>query len=90
MNQTKKYVFGAVVLGLLCIVALSCPISLHWLTGTLGISGVVAQSIVKAVEVGSWAFFLASIAASGGIAGVGLWSGVKFVLKRLGRKAAIA
>jgi hypothetical protein len=61
-----------------------------WLTGTLGVSAVAAQAIAKAVEVGSWGMFLASIAATGGIVGAGLWGTLKLIMWKAGKAAVVA
>ena len=63
---------------------------MNWLTGTLGVSAVTANAIVKAVEVGSWGMFLVSIATTGGLVGAAAWGAVKFWIKKKGKAVAIA
>ena len=49
-----------------------------------------AESIATAVEAGSWAMFLASIAATGGLVGAGLWGALKLMMKKAGKGAVVA
>lgn len=61
-----------------------------WLTGTLGVSAVAAQAIVKAVEVGSWAMFLVAIATTGGLVGAAMWGALKLMARKLGTAGLVA
>lgn len=92
MNSTinRNAVQTAMVLSLALVGALVGTVGAMWLTGTLGVSAVTANAIVKAVEVGSWAMFLASIAATGGLVGAGLWGALKLMLAKAGRAAVVA
>ncbi|MEX3610857.1 hypothetical protein VVR12_07395 [Rothia sp. LK2588] len=68
----------------------TASIASMWLTGTLGVSTATATSIANAVEVGSWAMFLASIAATGGLVGAAMWGALKLMLKNAGKAAVVA
>jgi len=63
---------------------------INWLIGTLGVSGTTAWAIVRAVEGGSWAMFLVSIAATGGLVGAALWGALKLMAAKAGGKAVAA
>lgn len=65
-------------------------VGMSWIVGTLGVSAVTAQAIVRAVEVGSWGMFLASIAATGGLVGATLWGVIRITIARVGSRAAVA
>ena len=84
-NTTSLF---AVVLAIAGIATAS--IASMWLTGTLGVSAATATAIAKAVEVGSWAMFLASIAASGGLVGAAMWGALKLMMKKAGKAAVVA
>lgn len=68
----------------------AASVSVMWLTGTLGVSAATATSIANAVEAGSWAMFLASIAATGGLVGAGMWGALKLMAKEAGKAAVVA
>lgn len=84
-RQNAWCVFVLATLGLVCGLS-----GMGWIVGTFGVSGVTAQAIVKAVEVGSWGMFIVAIAATGGLVGAGLWGAVKLMLARVGSRAVVA
>ena len=63
--------------------------SMHWITGTLGLSVTIATQISNLVEAGSWLAF-ASMAASIGVAGLSLWGTLRLIAAKAGKKAVIA
>lgn len=65
-------------------------VGMSWIVGTFGVSTVTAKAIVRAVEVGSWGMFIASVATTGGLIGIGLWGAVKLTVKKVGSKAAVS
>lgn len=87
MNSPQNVRFISVLAAL----GLACGLSgMSWIVGTFGVSGVTAQAIVKAVEVGSWGMFLVAIAATDGLVGAGLWGAIKLMIAKVGSKAAVA
>lgn len=84
-NRRKIWVPTAAFLGLIFGLTV-----MSWIVGTFGVSTVTAQAIVKAVEVGSWGMFIASIATTGGLIGLGLWGAIKLMIAKAGSKAVVA
>lgn len=72
------------------VTVLAASFSAMWLVGTLGVSKVTAEAIANAVEAGSWAMFLASIASTGGLVGAGMWGALKLMMKKAGKGAVVA
>lgn len=78
---------AAVVMATFGLLLAAC--NMHWICGTFKVADHVAEAVVKGVEIGSWAAFVAAIATCG-VIGTGAWSLIKFQLWRLGRNACIA
>lgn len=90
-TSTQRESFAIAVAAVFAISGIMlAPVSVLWLVGTLGVSAATAESIGKAVEAGSWAMFIASIAATGGLVGAAMWGALKLMLKKAGKKAVIA
>lgn len=89
-SSAKSQLVTLILVTTTLVTILAASFSAMWLVGTLGVSKVTAESIATAVEAGSWAMFLASIAATGGLVGAGLWGALKLMMKKAGKGAVVA
>lgn len=62
---------AAVVMATVGLLLAAC--NMHWICGTFKVAEDVAIAIVNAIEIGSWAAFVAAIATCG-VIGTGAWS----------------
>ena len=89
-SKVKSSAASLVAVALAFVGIATVSVASMWLTGTLGVSAKTANAIAQAVEVGSWAMFVASIAATGGLVGAGLWGALKLMVRKAGKAAVVA
>lgn len=89
-SSVKNQLATLLLVAATLITILAASFSAMWLVGTLGVSATTAGAIANAVEAGSWAMFLASITATGGLVGVGMWGALKLMMKKAGKDAVVA
>lgn len=89
MKAKKNFAVMSAAVVMATVGLLLAAYSMHWLTGTLGLSVAIATQISNLVEAGSWLAF-AAMAASTGIAGLSLWGTLRLIAAKAGKKAVIA
>lgn len=89
MKAKKNFAVMSAAVVMATVGLLLAAYSMHWITGTLGLSVTIATQISNLVEAGSWLAF-AAMAASIGVAGLSLWGTLRLIAAKAGKKAVIA